>query len=92
MGCNTGTHRHRQQYDGYQRGGDRRVVKGVKYMVTEDYLIYGGGHTMKYTDDVSQNCTLETYMILLTSATPINSIKINENNWEIKNTVFISGS
>ena len=43
------------------------MVKGVKYMVTEDYLIYGGGHTMKYTDDVSQNCTLETYMILLTS-------------------------
>ena len=36
-------------------------------MVTLD-----SGHMMQYTDDVSQNCTLETYVILLIIVTPIN--------------------
>ena len=39
-------------------------------MVTEGYLTQGGDHTIQYTDDVLQNCTLETYVILLTSVTP----------------------
>ena len=30
---------------------------------------------MQYTDHVLQNCTPETYIILLTNVTPINSIK-----------------
>ena len=41
-------------------------------MVMEDDLTLGGGHTLQYTDDVSQKCTLETYMILLANASPIN--------------------
>ena len=41
-------------------------------MVMEDDLILSGGHTMQYTDDVSQNCALETYVILLTNVTLIN--------------------
>ena len=43
-------------------------------MVTEDDLTLGGGHTMQYTDHVSQNYTTETYIILLTNVTPINLI------------------
>ena len=43
-------------------------------MVTEEDMTLGGGHTLQYTDHVSQNCTLETYIILLTNATPINLI------------------
>ena len=43
-------------------------------MVTED-LTLGSGHTMQYTDNSLQNCTLETYIILLTIVTPINLIK-----------------
>ena len=43
-------------------------------MWTEDDLTWGGGHTTQYTDHVSQNCTLETYMILLTNITSINLI------------------
>ena len=40
-------------------------------MVTED-LTLSGGHTMQFTDDVSQNYTLETCMIALTNVTLIN--------------------
>ena len=36
----------------------------------------GGGHKMQYTDDVSSNCALETYIILLTNVTPIKWVKI----------------
>ena len=32
------------------------------------------GHTIQYTDHVSQKCPLETYMILWTNVTPINLI------------------
>ena len=43
-------------------------------MVIEIDLTLGGGHTTQFTDNVSQNCTLETYIILLANVTPINSI------------------
>ena len=38
-------------------------------------LNLGGEHTMQYTDEVLQNCTPETYVILLTNVIPMNSIK-----------------
>ena len=41
----------------------------------EGDLTLGGKHTIQYTDDVLQNCIAETYIILLTNVTPINSIK-----------------
>ena len=41
-------------------------------MAKEDDLTLGGGHTMQYTDHVSQKCPLDTYMVLLTNVTPIN--------------------
>ena len=44
-------------------------------MVTERELALGGEHTVQYTDDVFQNYTLETYIILLTNVTPINLIE-----------------
>ena len=45
-------------------------------MEMEGDLTWGGEHTVQCTDDVLQNCMsiLETYIILLTSVTPINSI------------------
>lgn len=36
-------------------------------------------NTMKFTNDVLQNCTFETYIILLTTLTPINLIKFKQN-------------
>ena len=44
-------------------------------MVVEGDLTLDGEHKIQYTDDVLQNCTPETYIILLTNTTPINSIK-----------------
>lgn len=41
-------------------------------------LAWGGAHTIQYRDDVLQNYTPETYVVVLTSITPINSIK-NKN-------------
>ena len=35
------------------------MVKGAKYMVTEDDLTLGGGHTMQYADHVSSNLYLK---------------------------------
>ena len=43
-------------------------------MVMERDLTLGGKHTMQYTHDVSQNCTLETYILLLINVTLINLI------------------
>ena len=40
----------------------------------EGDLTWGSKHTIHYTDDVLQNCTPETYIILLTNVTPINQI------------------
>ena len=45
-------------------------------MVMEGDLTWGGEHTIQYTDDVLQNCTLETNIILLTKVTPVKSIQI----------------
>ena len=47
-------------------------------MVTGDE-ISGGEQTMLYTGDILQNCTLETYTILLANVTPINLIKKTNN-------------
>ena len=44
-------------------------------MVMEKALTWGGEHMVQYTSEVLQNCTPETYMILLTNVTPINSTK-----------------
>ena len=49
-------------------------------------MTWGGEHTVQYTDDVLQNYTPETYIILLTSATPINSIK---NNRSINQSIYL---
>ena len=43
-------------------------------MVMEGDLTWGGEHTIQFIDDVLQNCTPETYIIFLTSVTPINPI------------------
>lgn len=40
-------------------------------MVTEDDLSLGAWHTMTYADPVSEQSTLETFMLLLTNVTPI---------------------
>ena len=37
-------------------------------------LTWGGEHIIQYSDNVLQNCTPETYIILLTNVTPVNSI------------------
>ena len=43
-------------------------------MVMEEDFTLDGGDAMQDTDNVSQNCTLETCIILLTTVTPINVI------------------
>ena len=53
--------------------GRIKRIKGGKYMVTKD-LILGGGHTMQYSDDISEKCTLETYIVLVTNVNSINLI------------------
>ena len=37
----------------------------------------GGGHTIQYTGGLLQDCMPETYVILLTNVTPINSVLQN---------------
>ena len=54
----------------------------------EGYLTWGGEHTMPYTDDVLQNRTPETYVILLTNVTPIYSIKIINKNKKVQSVDF----
>ena len=61
----------------------------------EGGLTWSGKNTMQYIGDVLQNCTPETYIILLTNVTPINSIKIKKKELStfiaatrFKNTVF----
>ena len=46
-------------------------AKGVHYMVTEGDVTLGGDHTTPCTDDVSWTRTRETYVMLLTSVTPV---------------------
>lgn len=44
------------------------VVKGKESQIYGDerWMMMGGGHKMQYTNHVSENCILETHMILLT--------------------------
>ena len=63
-------------------------------MVTEGDLTWGGEHTIQCTDDVLWNCASETCKILLTSVTPINSIKKdfsnkNKNSVTKKENIFL---
>ena len=72
-------HRHRQQYGNYwrERGWGRGVEEGRGgQMVMEEDLIWGGEHAGQCTDDVLQNRTPDTYTLLITNVSPINSIKI----------------
>ena len=48
----TETQRHRQQYGGYQKEwvGDW-WLRRAKYLVMEDDLSLGGGHTMQHIDN-----------------------------------------
>ena len=48
-------------------------------MVTEGDLTLGGEHTIQYTDDTLQNCSLETYIIILTNVTP-NKFNVKNRN------------
>ena len=43
-------------------------------MVMEGDVIWGGEHTIQYTNDILENYTLETYIILLNYLTPVNLI------------------
>ena len=47
-------------------------------MVMGGDLAWAGEHTMQYTDDVSQNCSPGTSMILQTFSTTVSSIKIKK--------------
>ena len=49
-----------------------------------DPTVWGGGHTIQCTEDVSWNCAPETCVILLTSVTPINVIKLKDKGKESK--------
>ena len=49
--------------------------KGLKYGVMEDDLTLGGEHTMQHTGDVSQNRTLETYVMLFTNVSLVHLIQ-----------------
>ena len=44
-------------------------------MAMERDFTWAGEHTTQHTDDVLQNCTPPTYIILLTNVTPINPIR-----------------
>ena len=38
---------------GEEAGRSMKRIKGLKYMVAEEYSTLGGEHTMQYTDGVS---------------------------------------
>ena len=44
-------------------------------MVKEDDVHLSGGQMMQHTDHISWQCTLETYITVLTNVTPTNLIK-----------------
>ena len=80
VGYKTETQGHRQQRGGHQREGGGAVKgKRAEPAVTEGDLTLAGRHAMQYTGHVSQKCTLETYIILLTNVTPINLME--KNHW-----------
>ena len=61
-------------------------------MVIEVDLTWGGKYTIQYTDDVLQNCTSETFVILLTNVTPINSIskiQLNVENYLKRKYIYV---
>ena len=75
VGYKTETHRHRQQYSGYQREGRLGVIKGKGGQIYGDRRLFDFGwwaHTMQYTGNVSQKCALETYMTQLINVTLLN--------------------
>ena len=45
-------------------------------MLAEGDLTWGAEHTIQHSGDVLDSCTAENFIILLTTVTPINSIKI----------------
>ena len=51
-------------------------------MVMDRDLTWSGEHTVQCTDDILWNHAPETYIILLTSGTPINSIKRQKSTEE----------
>ena len=51
-------------------------------MVMKGDLTWGGEHTVQCTDDVLQNCAPATCKILVTSVTPINSIKRKKKDFK----------
>lgn len=55
--------------------GERRLI--------DRHLTWGSEHTIQYTDEMCWNCAPKTYIVLLTSATTVNSIKIKILSLEI---------
>ena len=49
------------------RGGE----EGKGAQITEGDLIFGGEHTVRYTDEILQTYSPGTYIILLNDITPI---------------------
>ena len=64
-----------QHYGDYQRERGWGEVKEGKGNGDEGDLTLSDEYTIRYIDDVLQNCKLETYVILLTNVIPINSTK-----------------
>lgn len=46
-------------------------------MGMEGDLTLVGEHTLRHTDDVLRNCTLESYIVVLTGVAPINLLLKN---------------
>ena len=59
-------------------------------MLAERDLTWGTEHTIQHTGDVLDSCTAETFIILLTNITPINSIKIKTVNIKIIKIDYVS--
>ena len=76
VGHKTEIYRHRQQYGGYQREKEWKIVKGKGSQTYSDGddLTLGGGHTMQHTGHVEES-TPEAYIVLLANVTPVNLIK-----------------
>ena len=58
--------------------------------MTEGDLTWGTEHTIQDTSDVLDSCTAETYIILLTNVTPINSIKVKNIKIKINKIYYFS--
>lgn len=57
-----------------QEGGSGGVEEGMGgSVVMEGDSTWGGQHIIQYTDDVLQSRIAETYVIVLTNVTPLNS-------------------